>query len=127
MLLSLLAFIAYLYHGRRSFDLILSGVAAGLAWLTKSPAFFLVPFVGCMLMVEGLKVGSRFKVGKLKVPAFSPGLPSNLANAPRLLPQARQELSTLFDFALHRYSFLGATDFFWVTQVIMGYGPEVLV
>jgi len=51
MLLSLLAFVAYLYHGRRRADLLLSGIAAGLAWLTKSPAFFLVPFFGLLHLV----------------------------------------------------------------------------
>jgi hypothetical protein len=74
MLLSVLAFAGYLYLGRRKGYLLLSAVAAGLAWLTKSPAFFLAPFFGCMLMVEGWKVGlspalqagdrsSRLKVG----------------------------------------------------------------
>lgn len=52
MLLSLLAFFTYLYRGRHRTDLVLSAVAAGLAWLTKSPAFFLAPFVGLVMLVE---------------------------------------------------------------------------
>ena len=52
MLLSILAFIAYLCHGRRPIDLLLSAISAGLAWLTKSPAFFLLPFFGLMLLLK---------------------------------------------------------------------------
>jgi hypothetical protein len=50
MLLSLLAFLAFLASRRRS-DLLISSVAAGLAWLTKSPAFFLAPFVGLLVAI----------------------------------------------------------------------------
>jgi len=52
VLLSLLTFLTYLYRGRRLFDLVLSGLAAGLGWLTKSPAFILVPMVGLLSLVE---------------------------------------------------------------------------
>lgn len=52
MLLSLLAFLNYLYCGRRRFDLVVSAIAAGLGWLTKSPAFFLAPFAGLLMLVE---------------------------------------------------------------------------
>jgi hypothetical protein len=52
MLLSLLAFLRYLDMGRQKRDLLLSGVAAGLSWLTKSPAFFLIPFVGLLMLIE---------------------------------------------------------------------------
>ena len=52
MLLSLLAFLSYLDRGRRRRDLLLSGVAAGLSWLTKSPAFFLIPFMGLLVLIE---------------------------------------------------------------------------
>jgi len=41
--LALLYFLAWLYAGRRWSDLVISGVAMGLAWLTKTPAAFLVP------------------------------------------------------------------------------------
>ena len=61
-LLSLLPFFNYLYRGRQKKDLVLSGVAAGLAWLTKSPMLFLVPFVGLLLsleLVEKWRSGSR--------------------------------------------------------------------
>ena len=50
--LALLAFLAYLLGGRQRRYLILSGVAAGLAWLTKVPALFLAPFVGLLLLLE---------------------------------------------------------------------------
>jgi Dolichyl-phosphate-mannose-protein mannosyltransferase len=52
MLLSLLAFLCYLDKGRRRRDLVLSGVAAGLSWLTKSPALFLIPFIGLLMFIE---------------------------------------------------------------------------
>lgn len=52
MLLALLAFLNYLYRGRQSRYLFLSGTAAGLAWLTKSPALFLIPFLGLLVVLE---------------------------------------------------------------------------
>lgn len=52
VLLSLLAFLNYQYRGRQTRDLVLSGAAAGLAWLTKSPMLFLVPFIGILLLLE---------------------------------------------------------------------------
>jgi hypothetical protein len=52
VLLSLLALLCYMYRGRRRSDLAMSGAAAGLAWLTKSPSLFLVPFTGLVLILE---------------------------------------------------------------------------
>jgi hypothetical protein len=52
VLLSLLAFLNYLYGGKQKRDLILSGIAAGLAWLTKSPMLFLIPFMGLLVFLE---------------------------------------------------------------------------
>lgn len=52
MLLTVLAFLTFLYRGHKKRYLILSAVAAGLAWLTKSPALFLVPFVGLICLLE---------------------------------------------------------------------------
>jgi 4-amino-4-deoxy-L-arabinose transferase-like glycosyltransferase len=52
MLLSLLGSLNYLYNGRRQSDLIVSAIAAGLAWLTKAPAFFLIPFVGALMLLQ---------------------------------------------------------------------------
>lgn len=51
MFLSLLAFLAYLSHRRFPY-LLLSGIAAGLAWLTKSPGFFLGPVVGLLALID---------------------------------------------------------------------------
>jgi hypothetical protein len=42
LLLALLAFLNFA-HSRRLSDLLMSGVAAGLSWLTKSPGLFLIP------------------------------------------------------------------------------------
>ena len=52
VLLSLLAFLNYLYRGKQKRDLVLSGIAAGLAWLTKSPMLFLIPFMGLLVFLE---------------------------------------------------------------------------
>jgi 4-amino-4-deoxy-L-arabinose transferase-like glycosyltransferase len=48
--LSLLAACAYWHHERRRADLVLSGVCAGLAILSKSPALAIVPVVGMVGM-----------------------------------------------------------------------------
>lgn len=49
MLLASLALLNYRFRGRRRGDLLLSGVAAGLAWLTRSPALFLLPYAGLVM------------------------------------------------------------------------------
>ncbi|MFN2136387.1 MAG: glycosyltransferase family 39 protein [Candidatus Promineifilaceae bacterium] len=54
MLLSLLAFLAYAAD-RRVLDLLLAGIVAGLAWLTKTPAFILGP----ILLVIALLLARR--------------------------------------------------------------------
>ncbi|MDQ7030810.1 MAG: glycosyltransferase family 39 protein [Ardenticatenia bacterium] len=58
VLASLSALMAYMFDGRRQRDLIISGVAAGLAWLTKSPGLFLVPLVGAMLLWDARRQGA---------------------------------------------------------------------
>ncbi|MCK4899395.1 MAG: phospholipid carrier-dependent glycosyltransferase [Anaerolineales bacterium] len=52
MLLSLLSYMNFLYRGRHFYYLTIAAVAAGLAWLTKSPSFFLIPFFGLLSLVE---------------------------------------------------------------------------
>lgn len=52
MLLSVMAMLAYLYRGRRLLALLVSGLAAGLAWLSKSPGFFLIPFAGLLFAID---------------------------------------------------------------------------
>lgn len=51
MLLSLIAGLAFVLQGKRTSDALLSGFGAALAWLTRSPAFFLIPFLGLLAMV----------------------------------------------------------------------------
>lgn len=46
MVLSISAWAVFIVNGRKPYYLILSGVAAGLSWLTKSPSFFLIPMIG---------------------------------------------------------------------------------
>ncbi|GIV75680.1 MAG: hypothetical protein KatS3mg050_0074 [Litorilinea sp.] len=71
MFLSLLAFLRYQQRGRRG-DLILSGVVAGLAWLTKSPAFFLIPFVGLLALTQAAR--ERFRLPVLRKLAMELGI-----------------------------------------------------
>lgn len=52
MLAATLAFMAYLFAGRRLRDLIMAGVLTALAWLTKTPAVFLAPLVGLLTLIE---------------------------------------------------------------------------
>ena len=47
MLLSVLVFLCFL-RDSNPIDLVISGFAAGLSWLTKSPGFFLIPIVGLL-------------------------------------------------------------------------------
>jgi len=51
MLLSILAFVGY-WRGRRVRDLVISAVAAGLSWLTKSPAILLIPAIGLVSLIS---------------------------------------------------------------------------
>jgi hypothetical protein len=52
MLLSTLALLNFLFKDQRKRHLLFSGAAAGLAWLTKSPALFLIPFTGLALLLD---------------------------------------------------------------------------
>ena len=53
--LALLLFLSWLYTGRRRRDLIASGLVMGLAWLTKTPAIFLVPTGALLIALELLR------------------------------------------------------------------------
>ena len=50
MLLSLLWFLDYLYCGKKRYALLISAAGAGLSWLTKSPAMFLIPFFALLCL-----------------------------------------------------------------------------
>lgn len=52
MLLSALALLVYLLRGRPALHLLVSGAAAGLGVLTKSPALFLLPYTGLLLLLD---------------------------------------------------------------------------
>ncbi|MER3403841.1 MAG: hypothetical protein C4289_00575 [Chloroflexota bacterium] len=52
MMLSVLALLAYQRCGNRRRDLVISGMAAGLAWLTRSPALILIPYTGLMFLLD---------------------------------------------------------------------------
>jgi len=74
--LSLLAFLLALRGGTAEVRpashfgwgwLVTSGALAGLAWLSKSPAFFLVPFVGLVVVVEAWRRGAPVRVWLLRL------------------------------------------------------------
>jgi hypothetical protein len=48
-------------------SLIVSGALAGLAWLSKSPTFFLIPFVGLVALVEAWRRGIPLRVWLLRL------------------------------------------------------------
>ena len=48
ILLTALAYMSYLYTGRRRVDLAAAGAAAGLTLMTKTPGLFLFPFIGLL-------------------------------------------------------------------------------
>jgi len=50
MFLSILAFLKYLLRGNRWFDLVISGVAGGLAFLAKLPGIFIIPAIGLVAL-----------------------------------------------------------------------------
>jgi hypothetical protein len=52
MLLAALAFMAYLWAGRRTVDLVATGIFTALALLNKTPAIFLVPLVGLLTLID---------------------------------------------------------------------------
>lgn len=56
--LALLLWLAWLYTAQSRGQLIAAGVAMGLAWLTKTPAIFLVP-VGALLL--SLEIGQQWR------------------------------------------------------------------
>ncbi|MFC2055717.1 ArnT family glycosyltransferase [Chloroflexota bacterium] len=50
-LLSIIAIISFLYK-RRTYDLLISGAATGLSWLTKSSGLFLIPTVAVLFLLD---------------------------------------------------------------------------
>ncbi len=54
MFFAVVAFLGYLYGGRKPLYLILAGAGAGLAWVTRAISLFLLPFFGLMLLIAWL-------------------------------------------------------------------------
>ncbi len=59
MLLSLLWLLDYLLNGQRWIALLISGAAAGVSWLTKSPALFLIPFSSLLIALAWMSGNIR--------------------------------------------------------------------
>ena len=55
MFLSILAFLKFLLRGNRWFDLVISGLAGGLAFLSKLPGVFIIPIIGLIALWDYLK------------------------------------------------------------------------
>lgn len=55
MMLSLLALLAFLHGGRRARFLVLAGALGGLAAVNKSPALFVAPMAGLLLLVDAAR------------------------------------------------------------------------
>jgi hypothetical protein len=68
MFLSTLAFISYVFLGNRWLDLVISGFAGGLAFLSKLPGIFIIPTVGLIALWDFFR--NRPK-GKLSVTFFT--------------------------------------------------------
>jgi 4-amino-4-deoxy-L-arabinose transferase-like glycosyltransferase len=68
MFFSVVAFLGYLYAGRKPRYLVLAGAGAGLAWVTRAISLFLLPFFGLLLLVAWL-VERRESDAKGKWPA----------------------------------------------------------
>ena len=68
MFLSTLAFISYLFHGNRWFDLVISGVAGGLAFLSKLPGIFIIPTIGFIALWDFFQARPK---GKLNASSFT--------------------------------------------------------
>lgn len=51
MLLAILAFLAYVYDGRKVIFIVISGIASGIAVLIKIPGIILIPFVGLVILL----------------------------------------------------------------------------
>jgi 4-amino-4-deoxy-L-arabinose transferase-like glycosyltransferase len=69
MTLSLLSFLVYLSQTRASVYLVLSGLSAGLAFLSKATSLFLVPFMGLLAWMAYVEQGapspqSRWQEGR---------------------------------------------------------------
>ncbi len=58
MLLSLLAFLVYL-DDHKTGILLVSAIAAGLAWLTKSPGLFLIPLITLLAFIDHVRLTSK--------------------------------------------------------------------
>jgi 4-amino-4-deoxy-L-arabinose transferase-like glycosyltransferase len=64
---------AFLLDGRRRRDVIVAGVALGLAGLTRSLAVSLVPMIIVSAIVEGLRVKPRWRIGFSIAPVVAIG------------------------------------------------------
>jgi len=115
MAISVLSLLLYVKHQRSRPYLALSGAAAALASLNKTPALFLVPFTGLVLVTSGRDSGkSLLKIGKeFLLWAFVAGL-VGFALWPAMwvdpVGTITGVLSTALDYAQNPHS---NSNFFW--------------
>lgn len=66
MVLSMSAWLAFSARYRKPIYLILSGIAGGLSWLTKSPSFFLIPMIGLFQLGMFWKIWQETRIINVK-------------------------------------------------------------
>ena len=64
MFMSVLAFMNFVFRGNRWFDLIISGIAGGLAFLSKLPGVFIIPTIGLIALWEIYRTRVKRKPGQ---------------------------------------------------------------
>jgi predicted membrane-bound dolichyl-phosphate-mannose-protein mannosyltransferase len=106
VLLSLLAFIGYLRQ-RRKLHLVVSSLAAGLSWLTKTPALFLIPVVGLMVLIEAYP----------RSPFRDDRNAGNEARLPTIKELIRQSFPLLTWFGLAAFVFTVLWPSMWVQPI----------
>lgn len=74
MLLALLALLAFLYHGRKWYDLALTGAAGALGMITKSPGTFIFLFIALWAFVAFLQAQRKSEAGSFWEQVLLPGL-----------------------------------------------------
>lgn len=79
VLLSLLALLAYLYHGRKWQDLVITGVTGALGMISKSPGTFIFPFMALWTLAAFFQSRKDGESGTFWQRVLLPGIGYGLA------------------------------------------------
>lgn len=80
--LALLLFLAWLYGGRQRHYLISSALVMGLAWLTKTPAIFLMPVGVVLILIEGWRARGQGAGSREQSSIINPQSPISFTPSP---------------------------------------------